>query len=342
MREPTPISHPPRARVGLGGHGRTPGPSTCEAAPAIQVVAVCDPNDAERDLAAARFGAAAYADFDALIADDAIEAVALITPNFLHRQQAEAAFARGLHVFVEKPIANTVADGEAMAEAARRAGRYLMVGHNQRFTRAARRAKERLDAGDLGQVVAVEIHYAADNATRMPADAWRLDPTRCPLLPVMQLGVHAVDLVHYLIGPITSVAAQARTIQTPPGVVDSVAAAFTLPDGALGTMVSTYCTEVRFEVRISGTLGTMRCKPNVVWFRRTADNDREGEGPAAEESFWDYRMESFLLQMQAFGEAIQQGIPPAADAGVGLSALRVVEAMDRSAREAGAWTATGA
>ena len=154
-------THPVRiALVGLGGHGRTIQ-GAAEAAPGLDVVAVYDPDPTEAAGAAARFGCEAVPSYETLLARDDLDAVSLCSPNAVHRAQAEAAFAAGLDVFVEKPIANTVADGRAMVEAAEAAGRTLMVGHNMRFGAAMRWGREMIAAGRLGEVVSVEVPKAA-------------------------------------------------------------------------------------------------------------------------------------------------------------------------------------
>ncbi len=310
--------------VGLGGHGRTIRDAT-EAAANLHVAAVYDPDAGEAQAAAAQFGCPAAASYEALVARDDLDAVVLVTPNHVHRAQAEAAFARGLHVFVEKPIANTVADGEAMIRAAEAAGRVLAVGHNMRFSRSARLAQATLAEGRLGDIVTVEIHFSGDNTRRMASEAWRLRPDQCPLLPVMQLGIHALDLVHFLIGPIADVSALARSVTTQPGVVDSVAASFRTAAGPTGTMVSNYCTRVHFAYRISGTEATLHCTPHTATLL-PADG-----APAEEHDFAAAGRESYDRLMADFGDAVRLGTPPASDGWSGLQALAVVEAMSESA-----------
>lgn len=317
------------ALVGLGGHGRTIR-NAAGAAAGLEVVAVYDVAEAEAEAAAKQLGCTVAPSYEALLARDDLDAVALVTPNHLHRQQAEAAFAAGLAVFVEKPIANTVADGIAIAEAAERHGLPLMVGHNMRFGRATQKARQFLEEGRLGEIVSVEIHFSADSTRHLPEDAWRLRPDQCPLLPVMQLGIHAIDLVHYLLGPIEEVQAYARAVTTRPAVVDSVAASFRMEQGMLGTMVSNYCTQVRFAYEIAGTEGTLRCTPHRCWFRRTEDTDERGDGTAKGYDYTEHDRESYRLQMEAFARAVRQEEQPEVDGWAGLQALAVVEALERS------------
>ena len=315
--------------VGLGGHGRTIQQAV-EQTPDFRVVGVYDPDTGEARAAAERFGCPAASSFEALLATAGLEAVALVTPNALHRPQTEAAFAAGLDVFVEKPIANTVADGRAMVEAAERAGRILMVGHNVRYGRAAREAKRLLDRGELGEVVSVEIHFSADNVQKGTYDGWRF--RECPLLPMMQLGVHAIDLVQYLVGPVREVAARARTVLAPPHVVDNVTGLLVFEGGGVGTVVSNYCTPDVFDVRLAGTAGVLV----LSWIPHRLVVLPQGNRTSAPltHDFSRYAGEDGVAELEAFAGALRERRAPETDGRVALDALAVVEAMARSARAA--------
>jgi predicted dehydrogenase len=151
----------------------------------------------------------------------------------------------------------------------------------------------------------------------------------------MQLGIHALDLVHYLLAPVSDVQAYARSVTTQPGVVDSVAASFRTDAGATGTMVSNYCTPVLFEYRISGTEGSVRCTPHALSFQSSDRVDGMGYGPPEEHDFSAFGRESYDLQMADFGDAVRRGTPPLSDGWSGLQALAVVEAMAESVERGG-------
>ncbi|GAB5535900.1 MAG: hypothetical protein Rubg2KO_21490 [Rubricoccaceae bacterium] len=262
-----------------------------------------------------------------------LEAVVLVTPNTVHRAQTEAAFAAGKHVFVEKPIANTVADGLAMMEAGKRAGRTLMVGHNIRFGRAAREAKARIERGDIGEIVSLEIHYSADNVQKGTHDGWRFQPGACPLLPMMQLGIHAIDLAHYLAGPIHEVVAHTRSVLTQPGVDDNVTSLLVFESGLVGTAVSNYCTPDLFQVRVTGTSGLLL----VDWIPHQLVALPRGNRTEAPEvlDFSAHTGEDIERELQAFVDALRSETAPETEGRVGLAALAVVEAMAESARAGG-------
>ncbi|QXD15128.1 Gfo/Idh/MocA family oxidoreductase [Rhodocaloribacter litoris] len=329
MTTPPEQAEPVRlAMAGLGGHGRTIQQAVASV-PALRVVAVYDPDAAEARAAAARFGCAVAPSYEALLARDDVEAVVLVTPNHLHRPQAEAALAAGYDVFVEKPLANTVADGRAMVRAAEATGRVLMVGHNMRRGRPARRARALLASGALGRVASIEVHFSSDTAQRLPAGSWRLHPGTCPLLPMMQLGIHGVDLVHYLAGRVETVQARAAALTTGPPVVDHVAALLGLPDGATATLVSNYCTPVRFAWHVAATEGSLAGTPHTLTV-----TDRSGAVLETLDA-GDDPYGSYVDQMAAFARAVRTRQRPETDGYAGLQALAVVEAVEASlARQA--------
>lgn len=306
--------------VGLGGHGQTLQLSA-EVATSVDVVTVFDPNVEEMQAAAKRFGVEPASSFEALLAHDRLEAVVLASPNIFHRAQAEAAFAAGLDVLVEKPIANTVEDGHAMVAAAEAADRLLMVGHNMRRWPSMRRAKALLDANSIGGIVSFEVDFSSDTALWLPATSWRLRPYACPLLPMMQLGIHGVDLVHYLLGRVTDLYASARSVSTTAPVVDSVISLLRVESGVHGSLVANYASEPRFVYRIAGTEGTLSGTPHTL-------NATRRDGTVIEQvNTEDASFASYIDQMQVFGEAVRLRAHPETDGWAGLQALAVLEAM---------------
>jgi predicted dehydrogenase len=315
--------------VGLGGHGGSIQRSA-ENTDAIEVAVVCDTNDEEVQKSKRRFNCEGVNDYADVLRFDGLDAVVLVTPNHLHLEQTLAAFDKGLDVFVEKPIANTVDDAVKMAAAAREAGVKFVVGHNMRYSRAYWRMRELVQEGRLGDIISTEIHFSADNTRWMPKDVWRLRPELCPLLPVMQLGIHGIDLVQSMVGRIQEVSAMGGSYTTQPGVIDGLVAAVRFENGRLGTLVSNYCTQVAFDFRLSGTEGTIFSTPHRGWFRKATDANSQGEGPKERFDFLSYDGESYTLQMQAFADVLAGKDFTGASVSDAISALAVVEALHQS------------
>ena len=315
--------------AGLGNHGLTIQRSIA-ASGCYDVVGVFDPVGKEAEEASDRFECAIANSYEELLATPGIEAVVLVTPNQLHLEQCKLAFAAGLHVFVEKPIANYVVDARAIVDAAAQADRLLMVGHHMRRTHSARIAEQLFRENALGQIASVEVHFSADNTQRMPKDAWRLRPDQCPLLPVMQLGIHAIDTLHAWMGQTRAVTARGRSITTDEGVIDAVSGLLEFENDVSVTFVSNYCTQVLFEIRAAGTKGSLHFRPHSLWYRSSEDSDRAGRGAGKLHEFEDVTPDAYTLQMIAFAEGVRNGTPVETDGEAGLRALAVVEAMNES------------
>jgi len=194
-----------KARIGIigcggiarGSHG--PGYVRLQEAGRCELVACCD---VVPDVAAAfgrDFGVPrVFTDYRELLAVDELDAVSIATPPFAHRDTTVDALLAGKHVLCEKPMAMNVAEAEEMLAAARRSGRVLTIGHGSRFAPEALAIKRRIDAGDLG-----DIYFARASRLRsrgVPARGVFTSKTRNGGGPLIDIGVHALDLTVWLMG----------------------------------------------------------------------------------------------------------------------------------------------
>jgi len=179
--------------VGIGWWATFNHIPTIEDCPEAQVVAICDLDRGRLDAAGDRFGIAArHTDLGAMLANERLDGVMISTPHTAHTAPAVAALQAGCHVLVEKPMATRAADGRAIADAAAKAGREVLVPTGANFTAYTARAAEWVRAGRIGQVrhaicqmgSALEDLFAgepmletADHMFRPPASTWA-DPAR--------------------------------------------------------------------------------------------------------------------------------------------------------------------
>ncbi|MEV6108540.1 Gfo/Idh/MocA family oxidoreductase [Streptomyces sp. NPDC051940] len=182
-----------------------------------RMAAVCGRDREQVDAAAARLGwGAAETDWRALIARDDIQLVDICTPGDSHAEIAIAALEAGKHVLCEKPLANTVAEAEAMVEAARAAaarGQIAMVGFNYRRVPALAYARQLVEEGKLGALRHVRVQYLQDWITdpEFPL-VWRLQKEHAGSGALGDLGAHIVDLAQHLAGePLVGVSAMTET-----------------------------------------------------------------------------------------------------------------------------------
>jgi predicted dehydrogenase len=165
---------------------------------------------------AATVGATATTDIEAAIGDPEVDAVDICLPTPLHREAAEQAFARGKHVFLEKPIALTAPDADAIVEAARRSGQILMVGLVLRFWPEYVELQRRLTGGELGRLLTVSTYRLSP-----PADwnDWMRDRDQSGGTAV-DLLIHDFDQMNWLLGKPRSVYAREPTAGHVQAVVD--------------------------------------------------------------------------------------------------------------------------
>jgi len=265
--------------------------------------------------------------FNALVQDTAIDAVALSTPNHLHLEQVRAAAGAGKHVFLEKPIANTVQEGKEIIRLMNNAGCILSVGHNARRKRTFRKAKELLDNDAIGKVVGIEANLSRPAGLQEALPQWKTDSETCPLLPMMQLGIHFVDTISYLVSPVRSVSCIAGTVAMNDATYDSSAALLHLESGVPAALSSYYVTPEVYYLKLYGTVGSIYCGASELRLLQTKDYKQY---TVTNEDYSDEGMESYILEMTEFGECILKNKESETSGIVGLNALAVIEGMVQS------------
>lgn len=181
---------------------------------AVEMTAICGRSEDRVREAAARYGWASYeTDWRALVARDDIDVVDVCTPGDSHAPIAIAALEAGKHVLCEKPLANTVAEAEAMADAAEKATGRSMVAFNYRRVPALALARQLIAAGRLGDIRHVRAQYLQDWLVDSDFPlVWRLREEKAGSGALGDLGAHIIDIAQFLTGQrITSIGALLET-----------------------------------------------------------------------------------------------------------------------------------
>ena len=212
--------------------------------PNCQLVAFFDVVPERAKALAEQYGGAAYDSIEALLASD-VDAVSVCVANAYHAQASIQALKAGKHVLCEKPMATTPEDCEAMVAAAKAAGKFLMIGQNQRLAKAHVKAREIIESGEMGKVITFETHFAHPGPEGWTGvrDSWFFDKKVASFGVMADLGVHKTDLIHYLTGKkIVRTSAVLATLNKtfsdgrPITVDDNAYAIYTMEDGVVGTM----------------------------------------------------------------------------------------------------------
>jgi predicted dehydrogenase len=196
--------------------------------------------------------------YEALLADPAVQAVVLATPHSLHAREVAAAAAAGKHVFCEKPFALTRADAEASVAATTKAGVTLGLGYNRRFHPEMTKLRERIRSGALGTILHVEATMTFPNGLALMKDAWRADRHETPCGALTPMGVHAIDGMIDLCGPIEQVYCQSfrRVVQVDND--DTTSMLFRMRDGMSGYLGTMTATGPGFSFQVFGSAGSVR------------------------------------------------------------------------------------
>lgn len=190
---------------------------------------------------------------ESVLADKAIAAVVLALPNEMHFEFASRAAAAGKHVYIEKPIANTMTDSLAIAALEVAHGVRIVVGHCARLLTGIRAMRAAIDAGKLGKVSQIEANFSNDRGLRLKPQDWRWYSASAPGGSLSQIGVHQFDTLRYLGGDIAAVSASAAR-HSPLGaeVEDQWIVTVHFADGKLGTVISSWTSPGTFNVRATG------------------------------------------------------------------------------------------
>ena len=200
---------------------------------------------------AIKYGGKAYENVDDLIADPTVDAVSVCAANNAHAELTIKALRAGKHVLCEKPMAVTLADCEAMVAEAKKVGKFLMIGHNQRLAKAHAVAKDLIRSGLIGRIVTFRTtfgHGGPETWSITPGkNVWFFDKKRAAMGAMADLGVHKTDLIQFLTDQrVVKTTARLSTLDKRGadgeliGVDDNAVCIYEMSGGIMGTMTASW------------------------------------------------------------------------------------------------------
>jgi predicted dehydrogenase len=293
----------------------------------------CDADDAIRARLGPRHpGTRFTGDLDELLGDPTLDAVVLATPVVTHAALAVRVLEAGKHCFVEKPLAQSVADAERAVEAATAAGRVLMVGHLLQYHPGVNKLKEIADSGELG-----DIHYIYGNRLN-------LGQLRAEENALWSLGAHDVSvLLHLADEEPFELNARGESYMRE-GVEDVVFAFMRFPSGIAAHLHLSWLDphkERRFTVvgsRRMATFDDMDPERKVTVYDKGFDEkaDTYGEYITRSGDIWSPRVpndEPLRLECEHFVACVREGRTPISDGASGVRVVRVLEGLQQSLDE---------
>src|ERR1700758_966875 len=246
------------AVVGLGWWGKTLVESAANSDAIRFVAGATRTVTPEVEAVAKKHGFRLLANYDAVLADREIDAVALATPHSMHGAQVIAAAAAKKHVYCEKPFTLTEREAEDAVAAVRKAGVTLALGYNRRFHPEMTKLRDMIRGGELGTILHVEATMTFPNVLFINPSHWRAAKSETPLGGLMPMGVHAIDGMIDLCGPIDHVFAQTFRRAAPIDADDTTSILLRMKDGPSGYLGTMTTTGPGFSFQVYGSKGWVR------------------------------------------------------------------------------------
>ena len=319
-------------RIGLIGAGSV-APLHARAAgllPDVRMTAVCDVDPDAAAQVAGPIGARAFTDYRDLLDSGTTDAVIVNTPHSLHRDMAVDAARAGQHILVEKPMAITLADCDAMVEAAERAGVVLRVGHIQHYLPEKRALATAIERGSIGEVRLVHDFRTTDYRPGS-RPAWFLDRDLAGGGAVMNIGAHCLDRTVWFGGAFASTLSSRTVNRFDVPVETDATIHLELSNGvAVSVTVTSDSAQRRDEVTVVGERGTLVANPAVGTLLR-----QNGSTSVVHEPTDDDIADAFHLQLEDFHGAIH-GEPSAVSLAHSRHVVELVLAAYESSAGGGA------
>lgn len=293
----------------------------------LKITACYSRSEEKRAAFAAKYGCRAVPSYEAILDDKDIEAVINTTPNGVHLETTRAAADAGKHVFLDKPIANTVSDGRRITEICRKARVVLALGYQRRRESQFRWIKRQIDEGLFGKLVNAEANISRDRLGKIDLGSWRYQAAGMPGGVMLQIGIHYTDVLEYLLGPIKAVSGRFARLVLPGDNPDVASLVLEHENGALSTLNASYASASEYYLM------------NIYGKEATAYYDmfeglrmlKRGEEKPVKVPFAN--KDTIAEELEEFADAIRNGGAPEIGGEYATTSLAVIRAGIVSARE---------
>jgi predicted dehydrogenase len=293
----------------------------------IEIVACYTRSEDKRNAFAAKYGCRASASYEEILKDPSIEAVINTTPNSVHLETTRMAATAGKHVFLDKPIANTVAEGDAIAQACRHAGVVLALGYQRRRENHFRWIKAEIDAGRFGKLVQAEGNISRDRLGQIDLSSWRYQASGMPGGVMLQIGIHYVDVLEMLLGPVARVSGRSARLVLPGDNPDVANLILEHENGAISNLTASYASASEYYMlNVYG-------KEASAYYDRFAGLRHLKRGDPKPRPITTGDNDTIREELDEFVQCVRTGAKPETDGFWATRNLAVITAGVKSARE---------
>ena len=310
----------------------------------FKIVAGFSRSPEKRDAFQAELSVPSAPTMDAILSDPSIEGVILTVPNEQHLPMAEAVAKARKHVYTEKPIASTLAEGLQIAALVKKYGITVTVGHSARLMAGIRRIREAIDRGELGRVAFIEANFSNNRGLELTPKMWRWYKDKAPGGPLSQLAIHQFDVLHYLGGEVVEASGMASKLSPAGAEVDDQSMTLVkFADGKIGYVGSCWTSPGIFSVRVFGSKGLMHYEidfdtwdtPDQLHMKSTLYIQRGKDGYAKREELRVPESDMFRAELEMFADSCRSGETNELSAQNGNVAVAMVYAALKSIEQNG-------
>ncbi|MBI4497504.1 MAG: Gfo/Idh/MocA family oxidoreductase [Chloroflexi bacterium] len=297
--------------------------------PGVQLAAVADPRPEALEAATHNRTARPYHDYRAMLAHESLDVCSVVVPTTLHYEVGRDVLQQGVHLLLEKPIAATVEESQALLSAAEDAAVKLMVGHIERFNPAVQALLARVRSGTLGKLYQVQARRLGPLPPRIKDVGVAVD-----------LATHDLDLLRLLVAPAQLESVYAVAITPFPAVYEEhVTALLRYSDDITGLLEVSWLTPMKVrELWVYGERGTYRAdllSQDLYYFENAlaapGGSAAHAIGEGNMTKVWLQREEPLVAEIRAFLRAVQEDSPVPVSAADGLWALAVARRVQEAA-----------
>jgi predicted dehydrogenase len=291
----------------------------------LAIISCYSRSEEKRRKFAAKYGCTPAATYEEILSNEKIQAIINTTPNSVHLETTVAAAAARKHVFLDKPIANTIADARLITEACRQAKVVLALGYQRRRESHFRWVKQRI--GEFGKLVNAEANISRDRLGQIDLKSWRYTAAGMPGGVMLQIGIHYSDVLEYLLGPVKAVSGRSVRLVLPGDNPDVASLILEHENGAQSTLNASYASASEHYLL------------NVYGKEASAYYDLHNglrflkRGTTKADAVPCPKNDTLVEELEEFAAAVRGEAEPEMDGERGTRSLAVILAGIRSAKE---------
>jgi predicted dehydrogenase len=293
----------------------------------LEIVACFSRSEDKRRAFAQKYGCRAAASYEEILKDPAIQGIVNTTPNNVHLETTRAAAQAGKHVFLDKPIANTVREGREIAEVCQKAGVVLALGYQRRRESHFRWIKAEIDAGRFGRLVQAECNISRDRLGQFDLTSWRYTAEGMPGGVMLQIGIHYIDVLEFLMGPIKNVSARLAQLVLPGDNPDVANMILQHENNAISNLTASYASASEFYMMNIYGKEASAYYDLFTGLRHLKRGEKTARAVATEKN------DTIREELDEFARCVRSGGKPETDGFWAARNLAVIKAGARSARE---------